>query len=84
MKRQLDLDRNRFVDLDSLRATVGDSTHLLLAQQAADRSITVVRDSLHIIPLRLAHAPRVLSITIARRSDLGAGTRSTRLSYHVS
>ncbi len=72
MKRQLELDRNRYVDLDSLRATVGDSGHVALAQQAADRSITVVRDSLHILPLKLAAGAKVLSITIARRSDLGA------------
>ena len=72
MKRQLDLDRNRYVDLDSLRATVGDSAHVALAQQAADRSITVVRDSLHILPLQLPAGTRVLSVTIARRSDLGA------------
>ncbi|MEO7102415.1 MAG: glycoside hydrolase family 3 protein, partial [Gemmatimonadaceae bacterium] len=42
-KRQLKLDRDRLVDLDSLRAIVGDSAHVALAQAAADRSITVVR-----------------------------------------
>jgi beta-N-acetylhexosaminidase len=72
MKRQLHLDRDRYVDLDSLRAIVGDSTHVALAQQAADRSITVVRDSLHLIPLKLSPDTKVLSITIARRTDLGA------------
>ncbi|MDQ2889022.1 MAG: glycoside hydrolase family 3 protein [Gemmatimonadota bacterium] len=72
MKRQLNLDRDRYANLDSLRATVGDSMHVALAQQAADRSITVVRDSLHILPLKLAAGAKVLSITIARRSDLGA------------
>ncbi|HEY8309687.1 MAG TPA: glycoside hydrolase family 3 N-terminal domain-containing protein, partial [Gemmatimonadaceae bacterium] len=72
MKRQLNLDRDRFTNLDSLRAVVGDSANLALAQQAADRSITVVRDSLHILPLRLTAATKVLSITIARRTDLGA------------
>ncbi len=71
-KRQLALDRNRYVNLDSLRATVGDSAHVALAQQAADRSITVVRDSLHILPLKLSPGAKVLSITIARRTDLGA------------
>ena len=73
-KRELGLDRNRLVDLDSLRAVVGDSAHVALAQAAADRSITVVRDSLHVLPLKLVPGQKVLSITIARRSDLGAST----------
>jgi beta-N-acetylhexosaminidase len=72
MKRRLNLDRNRFADLDSLRSTVGISAHVALAQAAADRSITVVRDSLRILPLSLTPGTRVLSITIARRTDLGA------------
>ncbi|MEO9116479.1 MAG: hypothetical protein ABI311_09970, partial [Gemmatimonadaceae bacterium] len=73
-KRQLKLDRDCLVDLDSLRAIVGDSAHVALAQAAADRSITVVRDSLHMLPLKLAPGQKALSITIARRSDLGAST----------
>ena len=73
-KRMLRLDRDRYVDLDSLRATVGDSAHVALAQAAADRSITVVRDSMHILPLKVAPGARVLSITIARRADLGASS----------
>jgi len=73
-KRQLKLDQGRLVDLDSLRAIVGDSAHVALAQTAADRSITVVRDSLRMLPLKLSPGQKVLSITIARRSDLGAST----------
>ena len=73
MKRKLNLDRNRFANLDSLRTTVGDSAHLALAQQAANRSITVVRDSSHILPLKLSTNTKVLSVTVARRTDLGAG-----------
>lgn len=74
MKRRLNLDRDRYVDLDSLRTIVGDSAHVALAQAAADRSITVVRDSLHILPLKLAPGAKVLSITVARRADLGASS----------
>ncbi len=74
MKRQLGLDHTRLVDLDSLRAIVGDSAHVALAQLTANRSITVARDSLHLLPLALTPGARVLSITIAHREDLGAGT----------
>jgi beta-N-acetylhexosaminidase len=74
LKHAMRLDRQRFVDLDSLRATVGDTSHLALAREVAKRSITLVKDSLHQLPLgRLTHATRVLSITVSQRSDLGAG-----------
>jgi beta-N-acetylhexosaminidase len=74
MKRTLGLVHDRFVDLDSARAVVGDSTHVAVAQRAAERSITLVKDSLGQLPLgRLASGARVLSVTYARRPDLGAG-----------
>ena len=74
VKRALHLDRQRFVDLDSLRGTVGDTANLAVARDVAQRSITLVKDSLHQLPLgRLNHAARVLSITVSQRSDLGAG-----------
>jgi beta-N-acetylhexosaminidase len=74
MKHSLGLDRHRLVDLDSIPDVVGDSSHQALARTIADRSITVVRDSAHLVPLsRLNKGARILSITIARRSDLGAG-----------
>ena len=74
LKHNVGLDRRRFVDLDSISSIVGDSAHLALARTVADRSITVVRDSDHLVPFNhLTKGARVLSITIARRSDLGAG-----------
>jgi beta-N-acetylhexosaminidase len=80
LKHQLGLHRNRLVDLDSLRTIVGDSAHVAVAQTVADRSITVVRDSLHVLPLtarssaNAGSAPRVLAVTVANRTDLVAGT----------
>ena len=74
LKHSLRLDRQRFVDLDSLRTMVGDSADQAMARKVADSSITVVKDSLHRIPLGgLAPAARLLSVTIAHRPDLGAG-----------
>ena len=73
MKHTLQLDRDRYANLDSLRATVGDSTHVALAQQAADRSITVVRNSQRVLPMRITPGMKLLSITVARRTDLAAG-----------
>ena len=65
-----------FVDLDTVRAVVGDSANLAVAARAAERSITLAKDSLNLVPLSRANgsAPQlVLSITIATRTDLPAG-----------
>ncbi len=74
LKHTLGLQRNRFVDLAALRTLVGDSASRAVAQQVAERSITVVKDTLAALPLgRLTHGARVLSVTIAHRPDLAAG-----------
>jgi len=74
LRWRLGLERRRLVDLDSARAVVGDSAHLALAAQIAERAMTLVKDSLDQVPLgRLNHGARVLSVTYAHRSDLGAG-----------
>ena len=74
-KLALGLRARREVDVDSVRSIVGDSAHQALARLVAERSITVVRDSVHQLPLmRLNRGARVLSITYALRADLGAGT----------
>jgi beta-N-acetylhexosaminidase len=74
LKWRLGLERHRLADLDSARAIVGDSAHVALASQIAERAVTLVRDSLNQVPLgRLSRGARVLSVTYAHRSDLGAG-----------
>jgi beta-N-acetylhexosaminidase len=75
IKRRLNLDRQRTVSLDSVRALVGDTAHVALAGLTAERSITLAKDSLNLVPFaRPAGAPpRVLSVTIATRNDLPAG-----------
>jgi beta-N-acetylhexosaminidase len=63
------------VDLDSVRAVVGDSNNLNIARRAAEQSITLAKDSLHLVPLARGSngGARILSVTLAGRSDLGAG-----------
>jgi beta-N-acetylhexosaminidase len=74
LKERLGLHRQRTVSLDSARAVVGDTANMRVAQRIADRSITLVRDSLLSVPLAAApSSPRVLSITIAPRNDIAAG-----------
>jgi beta-N-acetylhexosaminidase len=73
-KRRMGLDRNRYVDVEKVRSIVADSANLAPARIAAERAITLVRDSLGMIPLgRLARTTRVVSFTIAPRAELSAG-----------
>jgi beta-N-acetylhexosaminidase len=71
-KRKLGLGQKKLVDLNVLRFVVGDSSNVQIARRVAEKSITLVKDSLNQIPLS-APGARVLSITLARRADLPAG-----------
>jgi beta-N-acetylhexosaminidase len=71
-KRSLGLGQNKLVDISRVRFVVGDSSNVQIARQVAEKSITLVKDSLKQIPLSVPGA-RVLSITLARRADLPAG-----------
>ena len=74
MKRRVGLHRRATVDIDSVRLIVGDSAHAASATAAAIRSITLVRDSLHAVPMNgLRAGARVLSVTVATRTDPAAG-----------
>ena len=77
IKRGFGLNRRRIVDLDSVRAVVADTANLLVAAAVTERSITLAKDSLDLVPLARAGltGPRVLSITIAGRTDLDAGAQ---------
>jgi beta-N-acetylhexosaminidase len=72
-KEALGLNRKKLVSLDSLRYVVGDSSHTAMARRIAERSITLVKDSLSQVPVATSGNPRVLSITVGRRADLSAG-----------
>lgn len=75
LKERIGLDRNRYVPLDSVRAIVGDSNNVIVARRVAEQSITLAKDSLRLVPLARANnsGTKILSITLAPRSDLGAG-----------
>ena len=73
-KEKLGLHRGAVVDLAKARTVVGDSGHVASARLAAEKSITLVRDSLGMVPLKLGRNARILSVSVARRTDLAAGT----------
>lgn len=73
-KMRVGLRTHRLVDLDRAREIVGDSANAAVARLAAERSITLVRDSAHQLPLsHLNKGARILAVTYAHRADLGAG-----------
>jgi beta-N-acetylhexosaminidase len=75
LKHAVGLNRDRLVSIDSARKVVGIGSHLESADRIAQRSITLPKDSLRLVPLPLGASarPRVLSVTIAARADLDAG-----------
>jgi beta-N-acetylhexosaminidase len=73
-KHALGLDRRRYANVDTARQVVGITSHLETADRIAERSITLAKDSLRVVPFAVSSSrPRVLSITVAARADLGAG-----------
>ena len=74
-KYALGLQRQRFVDIDSARRIVGIGPNLEVADRIAEKAVTLAKDSLRVIPFASSSTrrPRVISVTVAARADLGAG-----------
>jgi beta-N-acetylhexosaminidase len=75
-KYQLGLHARRTVDPDAARAVVGTPANLSVADRIAERGITLASDALDLVPLAVPASgrTRLLSVTIAPRPDLGAGS----------
>jgi beta-N-acetylhexosaminidase len=74
-KFALRLPAGRLVNVDSARARAGIPAHLAVADRIAELSITLAKDSTNLVPFAVSSSarPRILSITVAPRADLGAG-----------
>jgi beta-N-acetylhexosaminidase len=64
--------RERLVDIDGVRRTVGTSANWAIADEIARRAITLIRDSAGLVPLA-GTARRVAVVTYAPESELRAG-----------
>ncbi len=74
LKHRFGLSQERTVDLSRVRQVVGTDAHAEVATTVAARAFVLAKDSLGLVPLlQRNQRPRVLSVTYARRSDLGAG-----------
>ena len=75
LKHGFGLARERLVDIEQVRRVVGDRAHVALADTIAARGFVLARDAGGLVPLaNRGGRARVLSVTYARRADLGAGT----------
>ncbi|MBL0170622.1 MAG: hypothetical protein IPP90_07805 [Gemmatimonadaceae bacterium] len=72
-KHEFGLHRNRLVDIEGVRNRVGVGASVVPARMAAEKAITLVYDSLNLVPFRMAAQSRVVSITVTPRVDLSAG-----------
>src|SRR5690606_18605235 len=73
-KHEMGLHRNRFIDVEAVRNIVGAEANARPARIAAEKSITLVRDSTRLVPMdRMPRTSRVVSISVAPRTELSAG-----------
>ncbi len=75
VKSELGLATRRYVDVDEISKVVGTERHELLAEKAARRSITIVRNVGDIIPLQYHQPQQILCLTVADNSDPDIGAQ---------
>jgi beta-N-acetylhexosaminidase len=74
-KFALNLNARREVDVDAARSVVGTPANLESADRIAQRAVTLAKDTSRIVPFAVSSSrPTVLSISVASRQDLAAGT----------
>ena len=72
-KHEFGLHRDRFVDLEAVGRRVGVAANVASARTAAEKAITLVYDSVNLVPFRMPAQSRVVSISVTPRVDLSAG-----------
>jgi beta-N-acetylhexosaminidase len=72
MKARLGLHRDRFVSLEEVSSVVGSGPHLALADTAASRSMTLVRDEQSLVPFDVGSLEPTLHIRYAGSTRLWA------------
>ncbi len=65
VKSELHLNTERFVNLNEIPQVVGSENHLMLAEQAARRSITIVKNNNDVLPLQFDQPDRVLCLVVS-------------------
>lgn len=63
-KASVGLHEHRSVDLDAVPAHVGGRAHLAIAQDASQRSLTLIKDERHAVPLTVSRDTPVLYLSV--------------------
>jgi beta-N-acetylhexosaminidase len=63
-KASLGLHVNRLIDLDAVPNKVGGRQHLAIAQEASERSITLVKDERNQVPLTIPRDAQILYLSV--------------------
>jgi beta-N-acetylhexosaminidase len=83
VKASLNLDKNRLVDEDRVSVFVGTPAHLALAQEAADRSLTLLKNA-GVLPLQVERLRRVVNINVQKyESDPSPAALSLKLAAAI-
>jgi len=72
-KEDLGLHENRLVPIEDIPETVGIPDHVAVADEIAERSITLLRNERGLLPLLGTRSARVMSVSYRRSSDIMAG-----------
>jgi beta-N-acetylhexosaminidase len=72
-KEAMGLDRERAVPVEEVAQRVGIPEHEEVAQEVADRSVTLLKNERNLLPLLGTRSARVLSLTYRGTTDLMAG-----------
>lgn len=72
-KEEMGLHQDREVQVEEVAERVGIQEHENVAQEVADRSLTLLRNEQNLLPLLGTRSARVLSVTFRRPTDLMAG-----------
>ncbi len=73
-KSQLKLHQNRIVSINQIGRTVASLQNLKSAQEIADRSITVLKDHQHLLPINPATETRIFSLVLASDLETSPGS----------
>lgn len=73
LKEALGLNRRAVVPLEEIPEKVGIPANTAVAEEIAERSLTLIRNGRNLLPLRGTRSARVLSVSFRRPSDVLAG-----------
>ena len=73
LKEKFGLPERRTVPLDQIPRVVGVPQHTEIAQEIANRSITLLRNERNLLPLLGTRGARVMSVTFRNRNNILAG-----------